>query len=350
MKTFYTWQRKRLRILLSEDGTPVGGKWSYDELNRKKLPKGTTIPPVYSPQVDAYVEEAKEYVERNFSENPGVVDRFAYAVTHEEAQRCLKDFLKNRLEHFGPYEDAMSTDHKIMFHSVLSPYLNIGLLTPEDVIAATTAHALKHEIPLQSLEGFVRQVIGWREYMRLLYQDKGRTMRTSNYLGAARKLASSFWEGTTGLLPLDHTIKSVLETGYAHHIERLMVLGNVMTLLGVDPDEAYRWFMELFIDAYDWVMVPNIYAMALYADGGSSTTKPYVSGSHYLRTMSNYPKGEWESAWDALYWNFFKTHEKLLAKENRLGFAGMQLKRMDPKTLAAHQRYAREIIQQLTHA
>ena len=197
--------------------------------------------------------------------------------------------------------------------------LNVGLLTPQYIIDETLKYASEHNIPINSTEGFIRQIIGWREFIRAIYQLKGSQERTRNYWGFTRKIPESFWNGTTGIEPLDITIKKVIETGYCHHIERLMVLGNFMLLCEFDPDEVYRWFMELFIDAYDWVMVPNIYGMSQFADGGLMSTKPYISGSNYLMKMSDFKKGEWQVIWDALFWRFMHVHRDFFLQNPRLG-------------------------------
>jgi deoxyribodipyrimidine photolyase-related protein len=174
-------------------------------------------------------------------------------------------------------------------------------------------------VPLASLEGFIRQIIGWREFMRGVYVAKGRQQRTRNVWGFTRKIPQSFYDGTTGIPPIDDTIRKVLDTGYCHHIERLMVLGNVMLLSEFDPDDVYRWFMELFIDAYDWVMVPNVYGMSQFADGGILSTKPYISGSNYLMKMGDYPKGGWQTTWDALFWRFLDVHRAFFLQNPRMG-------------------------------
>jgi len=197
--------------------------------------------------------------------------------------------------------------------------LNTGLLTPQQIIDATLEYASNHEIPLNSLEGFIRQIIGWREFIRGLYVFRGVEQRTKNFFGFTRKIPASFYDGTTGVEPLDITIKKLLRTGYCHHIERLMVLGNFMLLCEFDPDEVYRWFMELFIDAYDWVMIPNIYGMSQFADSGLMATKPYISGSNYLMKMSDYEKGEWQQTWDALFWRFMHVHRDFFLSNPRLG-------------------------------
>jgi deoxyribodipyrimidine photolyase-related protein len=197
--------------------------------------------------------------------------------------------------------------------------LNVGLITPDEIIDACLDYAGKNDIPINSTEGFVRQILGWREFMRGMYEARGRDERTRNYWGFTKKIPPSFYDGTTGIYPVDKTIRKVLKTGYCHHIERLMVLGNFMLLCEFDPDEVYRWFMELFIDAYDWVMVPNVYGMSQFADGGLMATKPYISGSNYLMKMSDYKKGNWQEVWDGLFWRFMDTHRDFFNQNPRLG-------------------------------
>lgn len=336
MRDFYAWQRRRLGVLVDEDGAPAGGRWSFDTENRKRIPADHPVPPDPAPSANPYVAEARDYVVRAFPDAYGTADAFFYPVTHEEAATWLSAFLAEKLRDFGPYEDAITTRGAVLYHSVLSPLLNVGLLTPRQVLDATLAHAERASVPLPSLEGFVRQVIGWREFVRLSYLVQGRAQRSRNALRATRPLPESFWTGTTGIEPIDHTVLSVLRHAYAHHIPRLMVMGSFMTLAGIRPDDAYRWFMELFIDAYDWVMVPNVYGMALYADGGLITTKPYVASSAYLRRMADYPRGDWEAAWDALFWRFVGAHEAAFAQSGRLGFVRIQYKKMSAEKRAAY--------------
>jgi deoxyribodipyrimidine photolyase-related protein len=225
---------------------------------------------------------------------------------------------------------------------MLSPLLNVGLLTPRYVLDQTLRYAEKNKVALSSLEGFVRQIIGWREYVRAVYVYLGTDMRNSNYFGSEYAIPESFWKGTTGIAPVDDTIKTTLAHGYAHHIQRLMIMGNFMNLCQFKPDEVYKWFMELYVDAYDWVMVPNVYGMALYADGGKITSKPYVSGSSYILKMSNYKKGEWSEIWDGLFWSFVGKHYETLSKEGRLGFIGVTYQKMSKEKKDMHTKRARE--------
>lgn len=231
-----------------------------------------------------------------------------------------------------------------MHHSVLTPMLNVGLLTPQFVIDEALAFASQHEIPINSLEGFIRQIIGWREFIRAVYQLKGSEERTKNYWGFTRKIPPSFWNGTTGITPIDVTIRKVLDTGYCHHIERLMVLGNFMLLCEFDPDDVYRWFMELFIDAYDWVMVPNVYGMSQFADGGLMSTKPYISGSNYLMKMSDYPKGDWQVTWDGLFWRFMQTHRDFFLQNPRLGMLVRSFDAMPDAKRQGHLKHAEQFL------
>jgi len=316
--TFYIEQRKRLNVLVDDKLKPVGGKWSFDTENRKKAPKGLSFPPATKAPHTSAVKEAMSYAQMHFPDNIGTLEGFNYATTHLQAKACLRHFLENKLRFFGDYEDAMLTQEPILFHSVLSPLLNSGLITPEEVIKETLDYGKHHRIPLNALEGFIRQVIGWREYIRGIYHTIGIKQRNSNFFNHKRKMPSSFYTGTTGIIPVDHCIQNALKSAYCHHIERLMVLGNFFLLCEIDPDEVYRWFMELFIDSYDWVMVPNVYGMSQYADGGLMTTKPYISGSNYILKMSNYPKGPWTEIWDSLFWRFMHKHSKFFAGQPRL--------------------------------
>jgi len=335
MARFYAAQRKDLDVLMA-GGKPLGGRWSFDTENRKRLPAHVRPPAIHHPAPNADVKEARAYVERAFPDNPGAVADFAYPTTYRAADRWLENFLEQRFASFGDYEDAISTREPVLFHSMLSLLLNAGLLTPDAVIAAALDCARDREIPLNSLEGFVRQIIGWREYMRAAYVYKGRQQRTRNFWGHERALPQSFWRGETGIEPVDTVIRGVLKRAYAHHIERLMVLGNFMLLCGFRPDDVYRWFMELFIDAYDWVMVPNVYAMALHADGGTITTKPYITGSNYLRKMSDFPRGAWCEVWDGLFWRFIAQHGAFMAANPRLNVMARQLDAMDDARRRTH--------------
>lgn len=323
---FYIYQRKERKILLEKTGQPIGGKWSFDHDNRKKLPKNEIIPGLKVSLINKYVVEAKEYVSKNYSSNYGELDLHQdsktngfYPTTFDEAEKWFSSFLEDRFENFGVYEDAMVKNESVLYHSVLTPALNIGLLTPAKIIETSISFGLKNNIPINSIEGFTRQILGWREFIRIVYEREGVKQRTKNFWGFSRKIPASFWNGSTGIQPVDTVIKRVLRTGYCHHIERLMVLGNFMLLCEFDPDDVYRWFMEMFIDSYDWVMVPNVYGMTQFADGGVMTTKPYISSSNYLMKLGNWDKGEWQQVWDGLFWRFMHLHSDILSGNHRLG-------------------------------
>ena len=251
------------------------------------------------------------------------------------------------MQHFGDYQDAIIAHEPFLFHSVLSSSLNIGLLTPKQVVDSALAYAKKHAVSINNLEGFIRQIIGWREFVWGVYYLKGSSQRTKNFFQCKNDLPQSFWQDSTAIAPIDAALVRIQKYAYAHHIERLMVLGNFMLLCEINPDQVYAWFMQFFIDAYDWVMVPNIYGMSQYADGGLMTTKPYISGSNYIRTMSDYTKGSWADIWDSLYWRFIVKHRKTILKNPRLRVMEFYLKRMSQKTLQAHLRAADRYLAQL---
>ncbi|MCF0071357.1 cryptochrome/photolyase family protein [Dyadobacter sp. CY261] len=317
---FYMEERKKRDILMSRNGEPAGGKWSFDTENRLKYPKKQQPPEIRFPERSEAWVEAKEYVEKHFAENYGEISNdIRFPMTSAEGRAWLDQFFENRFADFGAYEDAMVSSEHFLHHSILTPALNTGLITPAQVIEKALAYAQENGIPLNSLEGFVRQIIGWREFIRGVYEVKGGQQRTRNYWQFTRKLPENFWNAGTGIEPVDIVIRKVLKTGYCHHIERLMVLGNFMLLCEIDPDDVYHWFMELFIDAYDWVMVPNVYGMSQFADGGLMATKPYISGSNYLMKMSDFPKGEWQETWDGLFWRFMDKYRKFFLRNPRLG-------------------------------
>lgn len=342
---FYKHQRIKRNILMDDNHQPRGGKWTYDDENRLKYPANKTPPKVNFMQPNMFYTEATEYTQQYFGDNYGQLNtKFIYPTTFEESKAWLTEFFEVRFSSFGAYEDAIVTQENILHHSVLTPMLNVGLLTPEYIIEKTLRFGNENDIPLNSLEGFIRQIIGWREFIRAVYQLKGTEERTRNYWKFTRKIPASFWNGTTGIAPVDSTIKKVLETGYCHHIERLMVLGNFMLLCEFDPNEVYRWFMELFIDAYDWVMVPNVYGMSQFADGGLMATKPYISGSNYLMKMSDYKKGEWQNVWDGLFWRFMHVHRDFFLQNPRLGMLVGSFDRMTETKQQMHLNNAEQFL------
>lgn len=332
MNSFYISQRKKFNIFV-ENGKPHGGKWSFDTENRCKLSKDIQAPELGRPESNRFVKDAKTYVEKYFVKNPGSTEDFFYPVTHLDAEHWLQDFLQHRLDSFGPYEDAISSNESFLFHSLLSPLLNSGLLTPQQVLQGVLEYSRRHKIRFNSTEGFVRQLIGWREFMRAVYVLEGSGQKTSNFWNFKHTIPQSFYDGSTGVEPVDTIIQRVTKNAYAHHIERLMILGNFMLLCEIHPKEVYRWFMELFIDAYEWVMVPNVFGMSQYADGGMITTKPYIGSSNYIRKMSDFKAGPWCDIWDSLFWRFIQKQKKVFAENPRMKIMAVCADRMQKEKM-----------------
>lgn len=348
MAEYYKYQRRRLNLLMDGEN-PVGGQWSFDEANRKKVPKPqlSRLPPPPTKDQSNVDDWARDSVLADFPNAPGFLDTLYLPTTHEEAALWLDNFLVRRLEHFGDYEDAIVEGESWLWHSVLTPALNCGLLTPQQIISSVIDYAEAKDVPLNSLEGFVRQVVGWREFVRGTYDDLGVEMRTSNHWKHHRPMPASFYDATTGIGPIDDVIGRVLKTGYCHHIERLMVLGGFMFLCEIKPTDVYTWFMEMFVDSYDWVMVPNVYGMSQHADGGLITTKPYFSGSNYIRKMSHWKPGEWSEVWDGLYWRFIWKHRETLASNPRWAMMCRSVEKMDPCKRETHLANAEHFLSQL---
>lgn len=330
MEDFYRWQRRRTGILM-DGAQPVGKRWNFDADNREPLPKGgIDVPAPLLPEHDDITRDVIAEVARRFPDAPGDAAEFWLPVTPDAARRWLDDFVSRRLELFGRYEDAMAAEEPFLFHSLLSPLLNIGLLTVDEVVDAVLAHP---DAPLASLEGFIRQVIGWREYMRGAYRAMPE-LKQANHFALSRRL-EPWWYTGDGIpddlpVPVRTVLERVLRWGYAHHIERLMVLGNWFLLQGYHPHDVYDWFSALFVDAYEWVMVPNVQGMSQYADGGRVATKPYISGGAYLQKM-----GSWwgsaaearDSEFTAAYWAFLDAHEEQLRGNPRLSLPLAQMRK-----------------------
>jgi deoxyribodipyrimidine photolyase-related protein len=315
MNSFYIRERKRLNILLDDNGGPLGGSWSYDSENREPLPKdfgGLKKPKVIA---DDEVEKAKIWVNKNFNTNPGNIDYYIWPINHEQAENQFDHFLKHKLANFGKYQDAVLQDDPFLFHTLLSSSINIGLLDPKKILHKLCSKSVLENYPLASIEGLVRQIIGWREFMFGIYATYDKTVKLK---GQNRKLPASFWQATTGIDPLDVSIKQLLETGYLHHIYRLMFFGNFMFISNIAADDVYTWFSELFIDSYNWVMFPNVFGMSQYCMSVKIVTKPYFSSSAYILKMSNFKKGPWCQVWDALFWKFIADHQEMLVSNIRL--------------------------------
>lgn len=310
---FYKKQRKRLNILLDADGEALGGRWSFDTDNRKALPKGIEIPqlPTYR---STWASVAEKAILAEFPDNPGDPDLAYYPVTHDEAKKALNFFIEESFALFGPYQDAFSASSPFVFHSNLSTALNAGLLTPQHVLDVVLDCFNRGKIALESAEGFIRQVIGWREFVRAVYERVGVEQRTKNAMSHQNKLQ---WKALSKLSFLEGIQEKIDMYAYAHHIERLMLLGNFFFLSEMHPDEVYTFFMAHFMDAYDWVMVPNVYGMSQYADGGLMTTKPYFSGSNYLKKQGFKMDTDGALLFDALFWHFVDKHQDRLRKNLR---------------------------------
>jgi len=320
---FYKHQRHRLNILI-KDNKPIKGKYSFDNLNRKTYPNNILIPDLPKIKSNKFIKEAIKYTNTHFSKNYGSLQNFIYPIDHKNSEKWLKIFLKQKLINYGPYQDAVNSN-PFGFHSVISPMMNIGLLNDMDVINISQKYYLKNKskIPINSYEGFIRQIIGWRNYVYLIYLLEGNKIRKMNHLKHNNKIKfnqyNKFWTAQTNITPIDNIIKKIIDYGYAHHIERLMYLGNFLLISQIHPSHVYRLFMEWTIDSYDWVMVPNVYGMTQFADGGIMMTRIYFSSSNYIFKMSNYKKStksddKWWEIWDALYYNFINKHYNLLSK------------------------------------
>jgi deoxyribodipyrimidine photolyase-related protein len=327
MEFFYRDMRRATGILM--DGRdPVGGQWNLDAENRKALPKGVRPPNRRRFEPDATTRAVIDLVARRFPDNFGDLEPFGWAVTRADALEALAHFVADCLPRFGDYQDAMRAGDPFLFHSVLSPYINLGLLTPREVCAAAEAAFHGGAAPLNAVEGFIRQILGWREYVRGLYWLGMPDYATTNALDARRPLPAFYWTGDTDLACIANVVGDVRRTGYAHHIQRLMVTGTFALLAGLAPDEVEAWYLAVFVDAYDWVELPNVHGMILYADGGLLASKPYAASGAYIDRMSDYCRGcrydpKVKNGADAcpfnpLYWAFLIRNEKHLAGNPRL--------------------------------
>ena len=327
MTTFYKQQRIEKNILMNKD-KPLGDKWSFDEDNRKKIPNNIEVPSIEVFKDDSIITEVKKIVDQLFPKHPGEVKNYWLGSSRKDALKIVDTFISKKIANFGDYEDAVRKNSPFLFHSILSPYLNIGLITPREIIQKILNANSKNQIPLNSLEGFIRQVIGWREFMRGIYQNYSSELEKTNFFKHKRKLTDDWYNGTTGIDPIDDAIKDVIKYGYTHHIIRLMYLSNVMNLSQLHPNEIYKWFMEMFVDSSDWVMFPNVYGMGTFSDGGIFSTKPYICGSNYIIKMSNYKKGQWSDIVDGLYWNFIHTNSEVLSRNPRMGMMMMSYRKL----------------------
>jgi deoxyribodipyrimidine photolyase-related protein len=327
MEDFYRIMRRQTGLLMDGD-QPVGGQWNYDQENRKSVPKGHRFTPPLRFAPDAITTEVMALVAGRFGNHFGSIDGFSWAVTREQALAALADFITHRLVGFGDYQDAMVTDEDVLNHSLLAPALNLGLLSPLEVCQAAEAAFHAGTAPLNAVEGVIRQILGWREYVRGLYWFAGPDYTARNHLAATRPLPALYWGAPTDLKCLSQAVDATRRNAMAHHIQRLMILGNFAMLVGTDPAEVHRWYLAVYADALEWVEAPNVIGMSQFADGGLMATKPYAAGGAYMNRMSNHCKtcrydvkqrtGPKACPLNSLYWDFLARHEETLKNNQRL--------------------------------
>jgi deoxyribodipyrimidine photolyase-related protein len=349
MEFFYRDMRRRSGLLMDGDA-PVGGKWNYDPENRKSLPRGIAVPeaPGFAP--DAITRTVMALVAREFGDHFGDLAAFAWPVTAADAQAALAAFVRDRLPCFGDWQDAMKTGQWALFHALISTSLNIGLLEPMAVCRAAEAAFAAGHVPLNAAEGFIRQILGWREFIRGIYWLHMPDYGTRNALGATRRLPGFYWSGETAMNCIHQVVRDTASHAYAHHIQRLMIMGNFALLAGLDPDEVDEWYMIVYADAYQWVEMPNTRGMALFADGGIVGSKPYAASGAYINRMSDYcagcaydvkdAVGERACPFNSLYWDFMARNRETLGGNNRLAMPMRTLERMDPARVLAMRRRA----------
>ena len=343
MEDFYRHQRRRLDVLMDGD-EPAGGRWNFDAENRKPPPSHDRPPRAYRPREDAIDEAVRADLDDLGLEAFGEDGPRLFAATRGEARRALRRFVETRLADFGPWQDAMLDDEPFMWHSLISPALNLGLLDPMEAVRAAEAAYRDGDAPIASVEGFIRQIIGWREYVWGLYWLRGTGWKRMNALRAHRNLPDALWSGETEMRCVSEAVGSLRKTGYSHHIERLMIFGNLQLLVGSDPHQALDWFHGSFVDAYEWVMEPNVLGMATFADGGRMMSKPYAAGGRYVDRMSEHCSscrfrpdrrtGEDACPFSAMYWDFLDRNSERLAGNHRLSMPLRQLAKIEADELA----------------
>ena len=339
LEYFYRMMRKRYNVMMDGD-QPLQGRWNFDSENRGAFPKGgpINVPPMLSVAPDNITRDAIEDVGRHFADHPGTVDSFAWPVTRKDSLRALNVFMQQRLKHFGEYQDAMWTDEPFLYHAHISAALNVKLLNPREVINAALTALNQGDAPIEAVEGFVRQVLGWREFIAGLYWLDMPAIREANHFHHARKLPAWYWTADVGMNCMRQTISQTLEHGYAHHIQRLMITGIFGLLAETRPQELEDWYLSVYIDAIEWVELPNVAGMALFANNGRFTSKPYIASGQYIKRMSNYCNGcrykpELKTGANAcpfttLYWNFLDKHEQLLTGNPRTALMVKNISRL----------------------
>lgn len=358
MEYFYRDMRRKTGLLLDADGQPEGGQWNYDADNRKPAPgRDLLMPQPIRFRPDAITRDVLALVADRFADHIGSLDPFHFAVTREEALRQQKRFLDEALPRFGDYQDAMLTDEPFLWHSILSPYINAGLLDPLELCRAVEARYRAGKVPLNCAEGFIRQIIGWREYVRGVYWHEGPDYGQRNALQAKRDLPAFYWTGDTDMHCMAQAIGQTITHAYAHHIQRLMITGNFALIAGIDPHQVHVWYLEVYADAYEWVEMPNVIGMSQFADGGLLGSKPYASGGAYINRMSNYCQscrydvkqrvGSDACPFNALYWDFIARNEQALARNPRMAMPYRNWAKMKDADRAALRDRAAQLLDSL---
>ena len=338
LENFYREMRKKYSILMN-GSDPVGGQWNYDSENRKPPKSGLKIPKPYSSDADGISQEVIDMVAEHFSEHFGDLDPFYFAVTRDQALQALNLFIEHRLKDFGKFQDAMIEGEPWMYHSHIGFYLNCGLLLPMECVKAAEEAFNQDKAPLNSVEGFIRQIIGWREYVRGIYWLKMPDYANENFFEAKRNLPDFYWTAETKMNCIRQCVLETKKNAYAHHIQRLMVLGNFALISGIDPVQVNEWFLIVYADAYEWVELPNVSGMILFADGGVLASKPYAAGANYINKMSNYCKncsyqvakknGPNACPFNYLYWDFLARNRDKLQSNHRISMMYKTYDRMD---------------------
>ena len=356
MEYFYREMRKKTGLLM-RDGEPEGDRWNFDKENRKPADTDLFMPQPLKHETDDLTQDVIDLVADRFAENIGTLDHFNFAVTREGSEKVLDHFLKEALPKFGTYQDAMLTGESFLYHAVISPYLNIGFLDPLDVCQRVEAAYRAGDVPLNAAEGFIRQIIGWREFVRGIYWREMPDYRERNFLNADRNLPGFYWTGETDMHCLAEAIGQTIEHAYAHHIQRLMITGNFALLIGADPKQVHEWYLEVYADAYEWVELPNTLGMSQFGDGGLLGTKPYASSGNYINKMSDYcpscaydvnkKTGEGACPFNALYWHFLDRNRDKLDGNRRLAMPYRSWDKMSPERQEEYRESARSFLRGL---
>jgi len=343
MEYFYRERRRKLSLLIADDGKPAGGEWNYDSENRKTFKAAPACPRPYRARPDAMTREVMELVGSTWPDAYGRLEHFHWPVSREEALRALDDFVSKRLSEFGPFEDAMWSGEAFLYHSLLSSSLNLKLITPMECIEKARAAYEGGKVPLNSIEGFVRQIVGWREFMRGIYYREGPAYVSCNELAQAGQLPRWYWTSDTDMNCLAHCLGEVIEHGYSHHIPRLMVIGNFALIAGIEPGRIHGWFLAMYVDAIEWVTAPNVVGMSQHADGGVVGSKPYAASGKYIQRMSNYcgecaydvrkRSGDQACPFNVFYWDFLIRHRGRLESNHRMRMILRNLDKMDEDTI-----------------